>query len=232
MTATPSPTPLPLLARSSLSETTADLLRQRILNGDYAPGARLVEAEIARQLGISRGPVREALSALQAEGLTSESPGRGSSVRTLSPDDIREIYEVRATLESGAIRLILERGDRDTLTSLQAAVAALDTARRAHDRDAFVDADLRLHEVLCRGSGNRRLVEAWSSQVALLRALIRLEVDQVAEDMKVTYRSHAELVAAIKRGDAVEATDVCWRLFREAAGSLAGLLAVRRGKYL
>jgi DNA-binding GntR family transcriptional regulator len=225
-----SPTPLPLLARSSLSDTTADLLRQKILSGEYAPGARLVEANVARQLGISRGPVREALSALQAEGLTTESPGRGSFVRTLSPDDIREIYDVRATLESGAIRLILERGDAGALAVLQAAVAALDAARKASDRGAFVAADLRLHEELCRASGNRRLVDAWSSQVTLLRALLRLEVDQIAEDMKVTYRSHSALVAAIKRGDADEATGVCWRLFREAAELLGSVLAARQSR--
>jgi len=225
-----SPTPLPLLTRSSLSDTTADLLRQKILSGEYAPGDRLVEATVARQLGISRGPVREALSALQAEGLTTELPGRGSFVRTLSPDDIREIYDVRATLESGSIRLILERGDAGALAVLEAAVAALDAARKANDRGAFVAADLRLHEELCRASGNRRLVDAWSSQVTLLRALFRLEVDQIAEDMKVTYRSHSELVAAIKRGDADEATGVCWRLFREAAELLGRVLAARQSR--
>jgi DNA-binding GntR family transcriptional regulator len=148
-------------------------------------------------------------------------------VRTLSPEDIREIYDVRATLESGAIRLILERGNTRGVRSLQAAVLALDAARQADDRDAFVEADLRLHEELCRASRNRRLLEAWSSQVTLLRALFRLEVDQLAEDMKVTYRSHSELVAAIARGDADEAADLCWRLFREAADLLGGVLAAR-----
>jgi DNA-binding GntR family transcriptional regulator len=227
-----SPKPLPLLPRASLADTTADLLRQKILSGDYAPGTRLIEAEVARQLGISRAPVREALSALQAEGLTTESPGRGTFVRTLSPDEIREIYDLRATLESGAIRLILERDDPGRVAVLQAAIVALEEARKANDRDAFVEADLRLHEELCRASGNRRLVDAWSSQVSLLRALFRLELDHLAEDMKVTYQSHSDLVAAIVRGDADEATEVCWRLFREAAEALGSLLGTRQNPYL
>lgn len=220
--------PLPQLVRSSLGEATVELLRERILSGEYGPGTRLVEAEIARQLGISRGPVREALATLQGEGLTTEARGRSSFVQILARDDIREIYDVRATLESGAIHLILERNDPKPLAKVVRAAKQLERASSGRQRDAFVEADLDVHEQLCRAAGNERLLRAWFGQVALLRALLRLEVEQVAPDPTMTTRTHVEMVDALVAGREREAVDLCWRLFREAAAALGDALEARR----
>ena len=88
----------PLRRAATLSDRTTELLRQRILAGDFGLGERLVEARIARQLQISRGPVREALRQLRAEGLVREEPRRGVFVVDLTLDDVREIYELRAAI--------------------------------------------------------------------------------------------------------------------------------------
>lgn len=220
--------PLPQLVRSSLGEATVEILRERILSGEYRPGTRLVEAEIARQLGISRGPVREALATLQGEGLTTEARGRSSFVQILTSADIREIYDVRATLETGAIHLILERADRGPVANVVRAAERLERASASDQRDAFVDADLDVHEQLCRAAGNDRLFRAWLNQVALLRALLRLEVEQVAGDPVRTARTHVEMVAAISAGREQEASDLCWRIFREAASALGDALDAKR----
>lgn len=92
----------PLRRAETLSDRTTELLRERILAGDFGLGERLVEARIARQLQISRGPVREALRQLRAEGLVREEPRRGSFVADLTIDDIREIYDLRG--DRGASR--------------------------------------------------------------------------------------------------------------------------------
>src|SRR6187549_1334353 len=102
----------PLTAPRSLAEDAADRIREQILSGGYSQGEHLVEAKIADQLAISRGPVREAFKLLRAEGLLTEEPRRGTFVVSMTPDDVREIYGLRAALEGRAARL-LARG-RDT----------------------------------------------------------------------------------------------------------------------
>src|SRR6476646_9135645 len=103
----------PLRPPDTLAQSTADL-----------PGERLVEAEIARQLGISRGPVREALAKLRAEGLVYDEPRRGSFVAELTDHDVHEIYELRAALELQAVRLLIARDDDAAFARLGEVMAA------------------------------------------------------------------------------------------------------------
>src|SRR5215213_9299233 len=109
----------PLRPADRLSERTAGLLRERILSGEFAMGTRLVEARIARQLAMSRGPVREALKQLRAEGLVREEPRRGSFVADLTLNDIWEIYDLRAAIESRAARNIITNRDMTALDELR-----------------------------------------------------------------------------------------------------------------
>src|SRR3989442_8712193 len=95
----------PLQAPRPLAEDAADLIREQILAGGFRQGEHLVEAKIARQLNVSRGPVREAFKLLRAEGLLDEEPRRGTFVVSLSGDDVREIYDLRAAIEATAARL-------------------------------------------------------------------------------------------------------------------------------
>ena len=109
----------PLSQTETLSGRTTELLRERILAGHFGMGERLVEASIARQLRISRGPVREALRQLRAEGLVREEPRRGSFVVDLTVDDIREIYDLRAAIEARAARLVITARDLGALDDLR-----------------------------------------------------------------------------------------------------------------
>lgn len=205
---------LPPLARTSLSEGTAELIRERIFAGAFEPGSRLVEADLARQLGTSRGPVREALAMLRAEGLVREEPGRGTYVASLGRRDIEEIYEVRAGLESVAARLIIERADRAALQALDRALVGMRRASARDDRQGFVDADLALHGELCTQSGNGRLLRAWEAQIGLLRTLIRLEITTLVESLEPLIEEHERLVDEIRSGDPNRASAACWALFR------------------
>jgi DNA-binding GntR family transcriptional regulator len=173
-----------------------------------------VEADIARQLGTSRGPVREALAMLRAEGLVREHPGRGTYVASLGDRDIAEIYEVRAGLESVAARLIIEHDDASALAALDRALDGMHRASSRDDRRAFVDADLALHGELCKRSGNGRLFRAWEGQIGLLRTLIRLEITTLVESLDPLIVEHERLVDEIRSGDPGRASAACWALFQ------------------
>lgn len=211
---------LPPLQRTSLADSTAELIRERIFAGTFSPGSRLVEADLARQLQTSRAPVREALAMLRAEGLAREEPGRGTYVASLNRRDIEEIYEVRAGLESVAARLIIERDDRSALSCLDRALGEMRRVAATGDRRAFVDADIALHGELCAQSRNGRLLRAWESQIGLLRSLIRLEIENLVETLDPLIEEHDRLVAEIRSEDPARASEACWQLFRRTSGLL------------
>jgi DNA-binding GntR family transcriptional regulator len=199
----------PLEPPASLAESVADAIRERILSGTFAPGERLVEAEIARQLHISRGPVREALARLRAEGLAYEEPRRGSFVAALSPDDVREIYELRAALETRAARLLIERGDDAAFARLDAIVDGLRRAAEADDRTEFARLDAALHEQLCLESGNSRLHRTFVNHAGVLGTLVRLEVTTQYDELDGLLREHESLWAAVRSRDVERAERAC-----------------------
>lgn len=141
------------LSSPTLAERSAELIRERILAGDFASGDRLVEAKIAEQLGISRGPLREALKQLASEGLVREEPRRGTFVATPTADDVRDVYDLRAAIEGRAARLVIGNGDPASLETLRRAVDGFGAAAEAGDLQKLVRADYEFHETLCRVSG-------------------------------------------------------------------------------
>jgi DNA-binding GntR family transcriptional regulator len=206
----------------TFASTATELLRERILDGTLPPGTRLIETEIAGQLQISRGPVREALATLRAEGLVRDEAKRGVSVAALSDVDIRQIYEVRAALESGAARLVIRDGGESAVGALEAALQTMRDTASSGDRLAFVEADLALHEQLCRASRNDRLLQAWGAQVGLLRTLIRLETAQGRSTLTYLLGDHEAFVERIKEHDVRGATEQCWMLFQRSNAVLTG----------
>lgn len=214
----------PLTAPRSLAEDAADRIREQILSGGFGQGEHLVEAKIAEQLAISRGPVREAFKLLRAEGLLKEEPRRGTFVVSMSADDVRDIYGLRAALESRAAGTLARERDPGTVGKLGALADAIDAAVATDDPAAVSRADLAFHQGLCELSGNARIVEVFDRYVPTLRALLRLDGD-VLGSLEEVSRQHRPLVEAIAAGD----EDKAARLFAahaEIAGDLiAGVVA-------
>jgi DNA-binding GntR family transcriptional regulator len=196
----------PLEPRATLADSTADALRERILAGGFAPGERLVEAEIARQLAISRGPVREALAKLREEGLVRDEPRRGWFVSALTSRDIREIYELRSALEARAAKLALARG---SAVELRDRMAELRAAARAGDRERFAALDFEFHADLTRLSGNSRLHRVFVQQAGVLRTLLRLEITTQYESLGGILAEHEHLLEEILSGDPERAEAAC-----------------------
>jgi GntR family transcriptional regulator, gluconate operon transcriptional repressor len=210
----------PLDAPRSLAEDAADRIREQILAGGFRQGEHLVEAKIAEQLRISRGPVREAFKLLRAEGLLQDEPRRGIFVVSLTAEDVRDIYGLRAALEGRAARLLARARDPDVVARLRELADGIDAAVASGDAAEASRADLAFHEGLCRLCGNARIHEVFVRYVPTLRALLRLD-EQVVRSLDEVSIQHRPLVEAIEAGD--EETSV--RLFSEHAEHAGELIA-------
>jgi DNA-binding GntR family transcriptional regulator len=210
--------PLVSLDRTTLRERSLVALRSAILSGQYRPGDRLREEELAGHLGVSRATVREALRHLQQEGLVSPGTRGILHVNSLTPGEVRELFRVRAALEGLAVRELIASDRRE------AAVAALRTALEAmvdekQDPAKRMDADLAFHLELCRQAGNAMLLEAWQRLESRMRVAVLNSATWQAPMM--ARDRHAPIVAAVERADAAEAVRVVEEHMTSAAEHFA-----------
>src|SRR4051812_22022312 len=181
---------------------------QRIVEGHYEPGQRIVELRLAEEFGVSQAPVREALRELQILRLVESEPFRGARVRALRADEITESYPVRAALEELAARLTAERL-AGRAASPRAEIDAMRAAAVDGDLRAFVRHDVAFHRVFVEASANRTLVEVWESLHVDLRT--RFTLIQRLGDLAEVAESHAPIMEALDAGEAERAG----RLVRE-----------------
>jgi GntR family transcriptional regulator of gluconate operon len=193
------------LRASTLAVQAADAVRELIASGELQGGDRLIEAKIAEQLAVSRGPVREAFRLLGAEGLVREEPRRGTFVVRLTEADVRDVYDLRVALESRAARLSIELGDPEAVENLR---GILDELREvAGEHSLAAQADYRFHEAVCRASGNTRLLDTFVRQATELRTLLRIDEELLDHEPFSIADEHEVLLAAIAAGDAERAED-------------------------
>ncbi len=183
---------------SLVREAAYERLKRAITEGEFLPGDRLAEPELATRLGVSRTPVREAIQRLAQEGLVELLPGRGARVKRLSPLEVAEVYEVRSAIEAEAARLAAERAtdaEIASLARLQARIEALDP----DDHKAQTEADLAFHAALVEAAHNRRLGEFFHSLDALLALIKRYSRDQ--NQSPATLAEHRSIVEALRARD-------------------------------
>jgi DNA-binding GntR family transcriptional regulator len=188
------------LEKKSLREQALAALRTAITSGELEPGKHLVETELSEMLQISRGTLREALRQLEQEGLLSAGPRGRLSVRHLDAKEIRNIFSVRAALESLAARELCELPDREkVIASLRAAVEAMGAAVES-SLEARIEADLEFHRTMCRLTGNETLLHSWESLEGSIRmSIMYAGLERAVSNMSVD--RHHDIVAAIETGD-------------------------------
>jgi DNA-binding GntR family transcriptional regulator len=192
------------LEKTSLREQALTALRRAITTGQLPPGTHLVETDLSDALQISRGTLREAMRQLQQEGLISAGARGRLSVRHLDAKEIKDIFDVRAALESLAASTLAGREDRgEAVTQLRAAVADMErwAASNLEDR---IEADLRFHRTMCHLTGNETLLHSWSSLEGSIRmSIMYAGVDRALKNMDA--KRHYDIVDAIESGDAERA---------------------------
>jgi DNA-binding GntR family transcriptional regulator len=205
--------------RRSTAAIVADRLREAIMRGTFPPGAQLGEVELAARLGVSRGPLREAMQRLVAEGLLRSERHRGLFVRDLDAADVRDVYAARAAVERAA-GLLLIAGDRDAaVVRLGAALAVMEAA--AGDPVALADADHAFHHELVAASGSPRLRRMADGLLVETRMCLAALQDNPppAADLLAEHRA---LLDAVRTGDAAGLTTV---LEAHMADAVARILA-------
>jgi DNA-binding GntR family transcriptional regulator len=192
------------LEKTSLREQALTALRRAITTGQLPPGTHLVETELSEALQISRGTLREAMRQLQQEGLISAGARGRLSVRHLDAKEIKNIFDVRAALESLAAQDLASREDRSAaVAELRKAVADMEkwAASNLEDR---IEADLKFHRTMCHLTGNETLLHSWSSLEGSIRMSIMFAgVDRALKNMDA--KRHSDIVDAIESGDAAKA---------------------------
>jgi DNA-binding GntR family transcriptional regulator len=162
-------------------------LTEAVMDGTLAPGRQLAEVELAAQLGVSRGPLREAMQRLVQQGILRSEPHRGVFVVELTADDVADIYLARAAVETAACRLVLRRDPVGAADRLSAACAAMAAAAGDHDPGALAAADMQLHQLLIAESGSPRL--------ARMADTLFVETRMCLSALTITYSAPIDLVA-------------------------------------
>jgi DNA-binding GntR family transcriptional regulator len=210
--------PLASLDRSTLRERALEALRAAITSGQYRPGDHLGEVELAKNLGVSRGTVREALRHLQQEGLVTAGNRGMLRVNSLSDEEVHELFQVRAALEGLAVATIIASPDRQSaVSSLRNALAELAEATSFVER---VESDLDFHLLLCRLSENSMLVDAWQHLEGRIRVAIMNGGPESAPPMMSNDR-HSPIIDAIESGDLPAAVGVVEEHMSTAASHFA-----------
>jgi DNA-binding GntR family transcriptional regulator len=215
--------------RSTAVETVIAAITDGVKEGRYAPGQRLVEADLTADLGISRGPLREALGRLAAEGVLEIEPYRGAVVRRLGREDVQDLFQVRGVLEGEAARLAasrIEEGENRRL--LEREITMIDGFRTRGDTLAYMDENERFHELIVELSGSRLLARLIPQlQVHAFRLLFRrMALEDTA--MENSIREHDDVTAAILAGNA-KAAERAMREHVRRSGEMVLRTAERTG---
>ncbi|GAA2357218.1 GntR family transcriptional regulator [Saccharopolyspora halophila] len=212
----------PLGGPSSRTDLVADSIRTAILAGELQPGETLVERRLSELLGVSKTPVREALIGMAHTGLVTVVPNKGITVRSLTLEDIRKVYEVRMLLEPWAARTTA--GSAAAADCLQQAQDALNEAAgllSAGNNNELSMANRRFHRALYSGCGNRLVID----QLDDLQDLTALGVVNLLWDRWPTWREefveHAEILAAANDGNAEEAETLVRKHIQQSLTNLA-----------
>ncbi|WP_249869703.1 GntR family transcriptional regulator [Oceanobacillus saliphilus] len=186
----------------SLRNQVIEQVVYAIANGHLKPGERIVEAELAQALDISRGPVREALSTLTQEGLVNNIPYRGTFVMDLNHKEIWEVCTLRATLEEFAVRRVIEFFKEETMERLWSHYDELVETVRSCNALNIAEMDMNFHEQLVRAAEHEYLYRAWSPLKYRVLVYSSFTIEKRYKNYDSLIQLHADLIRTIEEGDA------------------------------
>ncbi|WP_227763956.1 GntR family transcriptional regulator [Zhaonella formicivorans] len=217
--------PVKLENYKPLREIVFETMREAIISGQLKPGERLMEVQLAEEMGVSRTPVREAIRKLELEGFVVMVPRKGAYVADISTKDIADVFEIRAALEALAAGLAAERITDEELEELQRILVKVSKSAESHDLENLIQVDTEFHDVLYKASRNERLVQIISN---LREQIQRFRSTTLAAPgrMKDALEEHKKIVDAISERNVALAAQLAQEHIENAENSM--LEAIRK----
>ena len=219
------------IPQSPLRQSAYEAIRAMIVTGQLAPGRRVTELDLAEQLQVSRTPVREALNRLQRDGLVVERPRTGFAVVQFDEKMLREVFDLRAELDSYATGLAVERITDDQVTSLTEILDKCDELARTdpspRGRLEEMELGMDLHRQIARISGNSLLAEVLDGLLVKCQVYVWMELTQL-DEFSAAREDHRSIVEAIAARDADRASENSRRHIRQSRDGILGLLQMKR----
>lgn len=211
--------PVNLDSYKPLRELVLDAIREAIISGTLKPRERLMEIQMAEELGVSRTPIREALRKLELEGFIVMVPRKGAYVADFSFKDIADIFEIRAALEGLAASLAAERITDEELENMERLMVEKAEAISQNDIERIVDVDTKFHEAIYQASRNKRL---WNIISNLREQIQRFRATSLAHPgrSKQSLEEHRSIVEAIQARDAQASRQVAQEHIENAENSM------------
>ncbi|WP_240705133.1 GntR family transcriptional regulator [Pacificoceanicola onchidii] len=207
----------------SLSKIAEDHIREAIANGTFELGESLQEAKLSKAMGISKTPIREALSALKLQGLVQIIPQRGAFVFTLSQEDVAQLCRYRFILESAAVDQALEANRTELLSELDGIVAKMAVAREADAFNDYLELDADFHDAFFDHCGNGFLQDGYQKVSDMVRTM-RTHLSKRPERTEKSFKEHQAIAALLREGKAKAAKTVLKRQITRGERSYSDLV--------
>ena len=189
------------LTHGQLWRSVLATLRLAIIKGDFKPNSHLLETQLAEMLGVSRGPVREALVRLEQEGLVVNIPYRGKFVAEITPSMVREIYSLRRLLEGFAAEWAIARMTPKQVDHMRTLSVKMTEALAEGNYEDFADFDIEFHRVYMAAVGHKRLLQTWETLMGISHSFIVVSASDFSTGNDVITQGHEAIIEAIDRGD-------------------------------
>lgn len=212
--------PIQPVIQRSLGHRVANQLRRLIATREIVPDTVIVEDELAAKFGVSRGPVRDAIKILSAEGLVA-TKGRRAVIRGLTADDVDELFSLRLMLEGTALRMAMAHDHTNLVRALHGQLEQLRGACENGDVDAFPQADAEFHAKFFSHARHSRIQAIWEQYRASVEAVL-LVSRQAYVDLEPSFQSHVVLLEIIEAGDADQAVAELAAHLENARGLVRG----------
>ena len=190
-----------------LRDVVFNTLREAILKGDFTPGERLMEKQLAERMGVSRTPIREAIRKLELEGLVVMIPRKGAEVASITGKDISDVLEVRATLEGLAVKLASKKMTMEELKVLEAVNNEFRKAAVEKNVKTLIEKDVEFHDIIFNSSNNEKLIHIINN---LREQIYRFRVEYIYKmtSYDALVIEHDEIVKAMMNRKGIEASDI------------------------
>lgn len=209
----------PFLHRQSLSQEVADLIKKQMVEGDLKPGDRIVESKLARDLGLSQTPIREAIRLLAGEGIVKIVSNKGPVIQTLSMDDVFEIYSIRAMIEGLAMRMATQVASEDEIKSIERIYERMERRLRDETVTSLLRDSGHLHASIVALSKHSRLISTYKS-ISFQILFVNKILGSISTKQK-EFDQHKELIDALNSRDPDSAEQIMrahiYRSYREFA---------------